>query len=282
MRQRIFSTLSLFFIIVLGLSFWGVAAGIWLLIALTLLTQYEFYKLLEKAGYKSFPQVGLLFGAIILVSAWYGSTWTSLTAIDTSIAILALTVCTLSIISLLKPWRTKSSRRIIPTFFGVIYIPFMLQFYIQLIRIFANLHMTLEGLLLTIWLIVVAKITDVGGLLVGSSIGKHKLAPAISPQKTWEGAIGGVLISILFGVISFSFLHKYLPQNFTILKAAIVAIIISIISIASDLVESLIKRKAKSKDSGKMIPGIGGAFDLMDSLILTAPVGYYYFKLTLF
>lgn len=282
MRERTFSTLGLFFVAILSISFWGIHAGIWMIIILTLATQFEFYKLIQKAGFRTYPTLGITLGAFILISAWYSPSWTTLTAIDASVAILTLTTVGLSLFIFSKPLRKKAPQRLITTLLGLIYIPFMLQFYIQLVRIFANINKPLAGLLITIWLILVAKLTDIGGLLIGSCIGKRKLAPKVSPNKTWEGAIGGVVVAVTVGMILHSIISNWIPSAFTQSNAFILGILISIVSIASDLIESMIKRQAGAKDSGKVIPGIGGAFDLMDSLILTAPIGYYFCKLTLF
>ena len=127
----------------------------------------------------------------------------------------------------------------------------------------------------------VAKCADVGGLLVGMKIGKTPLS-VISPKKTYEGAAGGVVFSMLIGVILVALFPDFLPTGFSWWLAALIAIPVAVASIASDLVESAFKRQAGVKDSGKLIPGIGGAFDLSDSLILSAPLGYLLFKYTLF
>ena len=114
-----------------------------------------------------------------------------------------------------------------------------------------------------------------------ASIGKTPLS-VISPKKTYEGAIGGIVVSMLVGMILLGLFRSHAPEGFNLFLAAIIAIPISVASIASDLVESAFKRQAEVKDSGNIIPGIGGIFDLSDSLILTAPLGYLLFKYTLF
>jgi phosphatidate cytidylyltransferase len=116
---------------------------------------------------------------------------------------------------------------------------------------------------------------------VGSEmcIRDSKMAPGISPKKTWEGAIGGVVISAGVGALLAHLLARFYPAGFTPVFAALVAVPIAVLAIVSDLVESVIKRRADTKDAGAAIPGIGGMFDLSDSLILTAPVGYIAFAL---
>jgi phosphatidate cytidylyltransferase len=130
-----------------------------------------------------------------------------------------------------------------------------------------------------LWLIAVAKFCDVGALLTGLAIGKHKMAPVISPKKTWEGAIGGVVTSMGVGALVAWLARDQFPARMTPLSGALIAAPIAVVGIVSDLVESIIKRRAAIKDSGHVIPGIGGMFDLSDSLLLTGPVAYFLFGL---
>ncbi len=155
----------------------------------------------------------------------------------------------------------------------------MLQFLVRILLI--NGPHAHTGLAFALWLIAVSKFCDVGALLSGMAFGKHKMAPVISPKKTWEGAIGGLLTSAALGagIVYFCHAYNYFPATFTPLLAAAVAVPIAGFGIVSDLVESVIKRRANTKDSGAAIPGIGGMFDLSDSLILTAPVGFLVFSL---
>jgi phosphatidate cytidylyltransferase len=105
------------------------------------------------------------------------------------------------------------------------------------------------------------------------------MSPTISPKKTWEGAVGGVLTSVGIGALVAWLGRDHLGTTLSPLHAAIIAAPIAVIAIVSDLVESVIKRRAALKDSGHVIPGIGGMFDLSDSLLLTAPVAYFLFGL---
>ena len=101
------------------------------------------------------------------------------------------------------------------------------------------------------------------------------MAPLTSPKKTWEGAVGGVLVSAGIGALVAWLGRSVLPPEMTPLHAAILAVPLAAVAIISDLVESVIKRRAALKDSGGGVPGIGGIFDLSDSLILAAPVGFF-------
>jgi phosphatidate cytidylyltransferase len=166
------------------------------------------------------------------------------------------------------------------TLFGIVYVSVMLGYLVAIITPLPGDTISANGrLLLTLWLIAVAKFCDTGALLTGLAIGRHKLAPQISPKKTWEGAVGGVLSSMGVGALIAWLAREVFPPHMTPLIAALIAAPIGMIGIVADLVESIIKRRANIKDSGRTIPGIGGMFDLSDSIILVAPVGYLLFRL---
>ena len=113
---------------------------------------------------------------------------------------------------------------------------------------------------------------DSAALFVGSALGRHKLAPRISPGKTWEGLGGGVLGGIVGALIVRHFGLQWIPLS----HAVVLAILVTLAGVAGDLAESLLKRWAGVKDSGALFPGHGGMLDRLDSLLLGAPVLYYY------
>jgi phosphatidate cytidylyltransferase len=124
------------------------------------------------------------------------------------------------------------------------------------------------GLLATILLI--TKLGDIGAYLIGVRFGKTPLMPRISPKKTMEGAIGGLFFSVLGALIGNHFLH------FSYIHIIALGLIFGVIGQLGDLSESLIKRDCEVKDSGKVLPGMGGILDEIDSLLFTAPVFYFY------
>ena len=118
----------------------------------------------------------------------------------------------------------------------------------------------------------IAWVADTGAYFVGRTLGKHKLAPKISPGKSIEGAIGGiVLVTIYLFTLSYTKYALYLPSLKTAFKFAI---ILTIVSIMGDLFESWLKRVAKVKDSGTILPGHGGVFDRIDSLIAVLAIAF--------
>ena len=276
MTKRIISTLILWVVTIICFFYIGPDAAVWLLAVLALTSQYEFYNLLEKMGRRPFKKFGIFLGAIIIFAPYYANKLDLSHAEGMQSGIIAVTIvaCCLRIFR-----ERKVSERIetlSATLLGLIYVPFMLNFLVRMIELPEKPE---QGLMLVVWTVVAAKFTDVGALLVGKAFGRHAMSPVTSPKKTWEGAIGGCLVAVGLGFALTYFARDFFPPFFTPFWGTLLALPIAIISIISDLVESMLKRMADQKDSGASIPGIGGAFDLTDSLILTAPTGYLLFGL---
>jgi phosphatidate cytidylyltransferase len=274
--SRILSTLVLWTILLGSLWFFGAHAAVALVTILSALTLHEFYGLMEKMGHRPFRWMGLLFSVLITAGPYYLAFYTEELGVIQSLASgLVVLAMVLSCILVLRSRDTGNRMETIgTTILGLLYVPFMLQF---LVRILMRDSDSGDNLALCLWVVAISKFCDVGALLAGLAFGRHKLAPVISPKKTWEGAVGGVLLSAGVGAtLAFLFADR-MPENLTPLIAAAVALPLAVVTIISDLMESALKRRAGLKDTGSLIPGIGGAFDLTDSLILTAPVAYFLF-----
>lgn len=129
-----------------------------------------------------------------------------------------------------------------------------------------------EGVLIMLFCMLIPWLTDAGAYAVGMLFGKHKMIPAVSPKKSWEGAIGGVIICIL-GVLAFNALTLEINPIYIIIIAALGSVLGQI----GDLLESWMKRWADIKDSGNFMPGHGGILDRFDSTLFVAPYIYYVF-----
>ena len=116
---------------------------------------------------------------------------------------------------------------------------------------------------------------DAAAFYGGRAFGKHKLAPNISPGKTWEGAVAGMLASLLLAVAAHYWFFLELPTRFALALAAVM----NVISVIGDLTESALKRSAGAKDTANILPGHGGVLDRLDSLLFNAPVIYYFARL---
>lgn len=275
MGKRIFSTVLLWLILGTALWFFRTEGALVLITVISVLTLREFYLLMHATGYDPFDKFGMTFGALITLGPWLAARFGWPTEFLLPLAVVVFAIRLLG-------ERTPETRveSLASTLFGLVYVAVMLQYLVAIITPVPNDTVSPTGrLLLCLWIVAVAKFCDTGALLTGMAIGRHKMSPQISPKKTWEGAIGGVLISMGIGALVAWLARSEMPPHMTPLVAALIAMPIAILGIVADLVESVLKRRANIKDSGRTIPGIGGMFDLSDSLILAAPVGYYLFRL---
>ncbi len=163
------------------------------------------------------------------------------------------------------------------TLFGLMYVPWLLNF-IQKINYFPDVRgVDVHGNLFVLYFILVTKFSDVGAYCVGSLIGRHKMIPRISPGKTWEGFAGAIVVSTGVSVL-FAHLAGDKLYGMNLMHAVILGIILSSGAVVGDLIESIFKREAGVKDSGRLFPGIGGILDLLDSLLFNAPLMYLYLR----
>jgi phosphatidate cytidylyltransferase len=144
---------------------------------------------------------------------------------------------------------------------GVVYVFGLFRFTIPLR--WMNPHLLMYALLLN-W------IGDTGAFLVGKKFGRHKLAPVVSPKKSWEGAVASVVFSVVFAG---AYLVHFVP-GFEIREAVVLTILANVAGQVGDLVESAMKRGAGVKDSGTILPGHGGFLDRVDSTLFALPVIY--------
>lgn len=275
MGKRIFSTILLWALVGVSLWFFRTNGALVLITAISVLTLREFYQLMHGSGYDPFDKFGMTFGGVITLGPWLQANFAWPAHLMLPLAIVVFAVRLLG-------ERTPETRveSLASTLFGLVYVSFMLQFLVAIITPLPGDAVSPDArLLLCLWLIAVTKFCDMGALLSGLAVGRRKMSPTISPKKTWEGAAGGVLFSMGIGALIAWLARDIFPAHMTPLVAAVLAIPIGILGIVADLVESVVKRRANMKDSGATVPGIGGMFDLSDSIILVAPIGYFFFGL---
>jgi phosphatidate cytidylyltransferase len=233
----------------------GIFASLLIIVAL-----YEFFYMVEKKGVRLFKALGLLTGVLIPISIYFR--FSVQEGFQFLFAVIGLFV--LFLLELTKKDTHQSVLSISATVFGVIYISWCFSFLIRIRQL-------PEGALLTGFLIIVTKSSDVGAYLWGKNFGKTLLIRRVSPKKSLEGAVGGFFTSLGVGLI-----FSLLIESITFWEKFFLIIILSIIAQLGDLFESLIKRDCQVKDSGKIVPGMGGVLDVIDSLIFTAPTFYLY------
>ncbi len=252
-----------------------------LLIALFgLAGQWEFYLAQEEKGHKVFKQSGLFCGALVFVVSWYFLVENPAQAHFVHFAEELVLVFSILGAFIRLVVRQENHRAPITTaaltLLGLMYVPFLFNFVALLAFLPGNPEL---NRFLLIYLLAVTKFSDVGAYVVGSLIGRHKMIPRVSPGKTWEGFAGAILTSLC---ISMALTHWWGARfsSFSFTSSIILGLLLPLVAVVGDLAESVVKRDASIKDSGHTIPGIGGALDLIDSLLFSAPVLYFYLQFT--
>ncbi len=161
------------------------------------------------------------------------------------------------------------------TLFGVLYVSWFFSFLVKIRFLLPGA----DGMKLVAFIVVVTKSSDIGALLIGSKLGRHALLPKVSPNKSVEGTLGGVLVSALMALVCQSLLPAQI--NFPQWQVFVMGAFFGGLGQLGDLSESLIKRDCGVKDSGNCLPGMGGVLDIIDSLLFAAPAFYLYMSSTL-
>ncbi len=240
----------------------------------------EFYGLVEKEGMVCFKAWGIFGGVLLMVGTFYhfqgklGEHGTPARVNDFETDFLILFVLGLCARQFVSKSNTKGILAISTTLFGLMYVPWLLNF-IQKIHFFPGLAG--NGKYYVLYFILVTKFSDSGAYLVGSLIGRHKMIPRISPGKTWEG-FGGAIAVATGASLLFAWLAGEKLRGMTAGHAVVLGVVLSASAVVGDLIESIFKREAGVKDSGRFFPGIGGILDLLDSLLFNAPLMYLYLR----
>jgi len=237
------------------LPWFTILVAIWGLLAV-----YEFYKIVAGAKVPPLIYFGLIWTLLFIISPHcpYAPT---LPLLLTSAVVLSL------IWLLLRPRKEGAFLGWAWTMAGMVYIGWLLSHLVALRGLDDGRNWVFLALLATFG-------SDTAAYFTGRALGKHKLAPSISPGKTWEGTIAGILgaiiISLLFTIPS----PLSLPLGYG--QAILLGLLVSVFGQLGDLVESLLKRNMGVKDSGRLLPGHGGALDRIDSVVFASVVVYYY------
>jgi len=237
---------------------------------ISIIAASEFYRAVRKQGAEPSELLGLLACVLFQVEAWRRAGNTQDPFLP---AFLTLLILVTMLVELVKP-KQKPILNIGATLLGGIYCGWLFSFLVLLhgthMLNYVPIAGTRPGQWLAFFVIGVTAANDSGGLFVGNALGRHKLAPAISPAKTWEGAAGGAVLSIITAALIGRWIH--LPLGPAIALGALMAVA----GLIGDLCESALKRELKVKDFGVILPGHGGILDRIDSILFTAPVAYYF------
>jgi len=275
--KRFASTLFLWGVVAATLISMKAWAYLGLVGVLTIFATREYFKMMRAAGVVCFPRFGMG-----LAMVYCGVLYWQLAAggerepsgLDALGVFLAATVAfTLQLRYPIRGFESLASVAV--NVLGFVYVALLFNFCARIIFIVPG-EGEVPGAILLLWLLAVTKFTDMGAYITGSLIGRHKMIPHISPAKTWEG-FGG---AILFSQLAACGLYFFLPEQLAILggwgHVVFLGFLLCVLAVIGDLAESVVKRAVQAKDSGQILPGIGGALDLVDSICFTAPVLFFY------
>lgn len=259
MKQRVISGAVLVVILAITLYFGGiVTCGLMALVSLV-----GNMELLRVYGVnKKTPGIVCYLATVLYYIAIY------LDRMDIIVPMMVIYLLVMLVVYVLT-FPTYSDKQIMAAFMDFFYVSVMLSF-VYLIR---NME---HGLVLVLLIFVSSWINDTCAYFVGRALGKHKMAPVLSPKKSIEGLIGGIVGAGVFGAVFGILFDKYVDtMNYAPLLFAVVGAVGALPAVIGDLAASAIKRNNDIKDYGKLIPGHGGILDRFDSIIFTAPIIYY-------
>lgn len=243
---------------------------------------YEFYKISDRSPEgEPFIKTGLIAGVILNILMYlfaFGKIYGYAKYIQPydAKALMGLAVALVSLVLVfqvfIRPLKGGTYSAAV-TVFGVIFIPLSFSHIILMKSLSHGAHYILL-------LNFIIMLNDTGAYFGGVLLGKHKAGFAASPNKSWEGYFSGLLVSVIAMLLANEAYNSFLNlQLFTMMEAVIGGVILSVIGSVGDLIESAVKRDGNVKDSGRMIPGHGGMWDVFDAMIFAMPIFYYYLLL---
>ena len=235
---------------------------------------HELFAMARRTDIRPFSLAGIAFG-VTLIPYYLWSDWALPNLLGTNGFVAFLTAPLFALILILMGLASARSEGLGPqlkniavTVFAVVYVAMPMTFLVRT-------RVLDEGWSLVMLVIAVTKASDVGGYFLGTTLGRHKLAPRVSPSKTVEGAVGGLLASTAAAFLMAYGMHIRTLIDLGPLPTVCFGIIVGAASQVGDLTESLIKRSTGAKDSGNLLPAFGGVLDLIDSFLVAAPVAYF-------
>jgi phosphatidate cytidylyltransferase len=271
MSRVITAVVVLPFLIASILISWLQPLFVLLAAAAMVLGLYEFYVLAKRRDLKPDAAAGYLAGAALFTVFYFNDPAPASDLLMTQTIPIILIVFTAGTL-LAATLRGAPFDKIIAssgsTILGVLYVVLLGG---HLVAVRTGFRQELSADLLSFFFLIVFG-TDIGAFYAGKAFGKHKLAPSISPGKTWEGLVGGVLAGMLLSAVAHFWFFRELPLKLALPLGGVM----TILGILGDLTESALKRSAGAKDAAKILPGHGGLLDRLDSLLFNAPVIYYF------
>lgn len=280
---RFASTIALWTVALL-IAFSGHEGAFWGLISVFgLLALWEFYGMLDHRGLPNFKVTAMICGSVMLCGSFYYFSRFGLGhSYDFEMAALLFFMLTVFTRQMFESLRDDAPLRTMAyTLFGLLYVLWLFNFITKIVYIVPRAATgAVMGEFYVLYLIAITKFSDMGAYLTGSVLGRHLLIPHISPKKTWEGFFGALAFSLFASLMLF----KLMPAHLSLLNwthATVLGLLLGFAAVIGDLAESVVKRSTGVKDSGNMLPGIGGALDLIDSLLFTGPLLFFYLRLVI-
>ena len=277
--KRLISAVVLAGFFLSSLIFFPPVALLVVLMVVSCLATLEFYSFLDTSNMPNYRLLGLAGGVALHVVTWLALRHAGARAGEWEMLVVLCVTLTVVLRTFTQAHNTKQIITMGGTLLGFLYVPFLLNFFVRLC-----IGWTPQtGRMLILYLLLVVKWTDGGAYLVGCAIGRHKMFPRISPAKSWEGFIGGMTFAVATSLI-FYFCTRGMfgdALRFGLVDAVVLGLLLGLFGVLGDLAESLFKRAAGVKDSSRMIRGMGGVLDVVDSLLFTAPILYAYARIFL-
>jgi phosphatidate cytidylyltransferase len=282
-RRRLISTLFLW-ALVLGTILSGYEQMFFVTIAgIGLLGLWEYYEMLDRRGVPNFKLTALICAVAFFAASFYAfRSYGPDKSYDFEIAVLVVFLLVVFGRQMFQRTRDRNPLETMAyTLFGLLYIVWLFNFLTKIVYLPPRGPLgETTGQYYVLYLLLVTKFSDMGAYLAGTLFGKHKLVPHISPHKSWEGLVGAIAMATGGSF----FLWWLIPDRLAVFDAtdvAVLGVLLGGAAVIGDLAESIVKRGAEAKDSGGLLPGIGGVLDLIDSVLFTAPVLFFYMRLVL-
>jgi phosphatidate cytidylyltransferase len=243
---------------------------------------WEFYGLLNAGGITVSKKWGTASGLILVASTWFNmlgqhESYRGFSISDTALWCILLLVIVSNFFRILAYSNLrKGLDSCMGTILGIIYVPLLWSFVVRLFLI-GNLN---DPGWAAFYVILCMKMADSGGYFFGTRFGKHKMAPVISPKKSWEGLVGGVVFCAAVNIVWLIIFQGRINSaiSFSLGHALVLSVLFPVVGTLGDLVESLFKRAVDVKDSNSMVYGLGGILDMIDSILFAAPMLYIYIE----
>lgn len=298
LKQRLVTGLTVGLLFVGIVFFFPAWMHMFLLFAAFLLAQLEFADMVRDSGHRYEFLATTVLGAVFLGSTALETPlvrdlmerfpWTPppmpAGRIDFSALVLCVAPAVLLVLGVLRRKTEHAMETFALSFAGFWYVAVLLSFLVRLAfewKVYEDWQTNYTGRLMLLLFVVLVKSADIGGYAFGRLFGRHKLIPAISPGKTWEGLVGCYAVSLLAGLGMWYVFHAWFSESFgqirfPLVHALVLPVLLTTTGVFGDLAESLVKRSVGVKDSSSRFPGMGGILDILDSLLFSAPFMYAY------